>query len=119
MEVAYMYPPKPIAGSEAIVTKVMSHPIVKEMTKAVMNMDIVIMRVAIFSPIAYWKAKESFEKSEESYDCLFWSNHPISWRSKLLRYSFLLAIPCLSPVMIQHANIPHPEKIAPIPIYKK
>ena len=93
MAVEYRYPPKPIAGSEARVTKVISQPLMKAIVKPAMNIAIVMMSVETFSPMASWKAKESVANLVESSDWLMVSNHPISCLSKLRKYSFLHAIP--------------------------
>lgn len=71
-----------------------------------------------FSPIAPWNEKQSAANFDEIYDWFTWSNQPISWPSKLLRYYFRHLMACLSPAIIQQAYIIHAATKAPPPIPK-
>lgn len=87
--------------------------------KPAIIIEIVIITVDIFYPIAPWKANESVANLEANYVWFITSNHPIYCLSKLLRYAFLHDIPCLYPTTIHDANIIQAAKNAPAPIYKK
>lgn len=106
-------------GREQIMTSVITHPLMKAMMKPATNIEIVMMRVDTFYPMAPWKAKQSVANLVANSDWLIVSNQPISCLNKLLRYSFLQAIDCLSPAIIQQANIPQPATKAAAPISMK
>ena len=81
-----------------------------------MNIEIDMITDDTFSPIAPLKAKQSVAKEVANSDWFIVSNHPIYCFNKLFRYSFLQAIDCLSPAIIQHMNISHPAASAPSPM---
>ena len=116
MAEAYRYPPKTIVGIVHRLTKVKSQPFRKATINPATSIDNVIIMVDTFSPIAPWYAKQSVVNFVASYDWFIISNQPISCFSRLFKYCFLQAIPCLSPVIIQHPNIPHPAKMTPMPM---
>ena len=86
------------------------------MMKLARNMPIAMIMFETFYPIAPLKAKQSVAKVLASYDWLMVSNHPISCLSKFFRYSFLHAILCLYPAIIQQANMAQPITRAPRPM---
>lgn len=59
------------------------------------NIEMVMMSVDTFSPMAPWKAKQSVANLVANSDWLMVSNQPISCLSKLLRYSLRQTIDCL------------------------
>lgn len=119
MAFIYSTPAIAKAGIEANKTKVISQPVTKAKTNPDIKVPMVIINVDIFYPIAPWNANVSFANFDANSVWFIRSNHPIYCFNKLLKYAFLHEIACLSPEIIQHANMSHPAPKTPIPIHKK